>query len=285
MLISYLRPNPIAWSLIGDGAAFVSDDAGDALTNGRPAAASRLQWLTGAQTTASVLTLRGTWGTAIAPRMVGLVGLTLPAATLITLAFRRPADAGYTYLEDEYSQRITQLPDGTRCAWFVLDADLDPVIGVEYRIANDVDGAASIAADSTFDIGEAWVGPAVDITHETGWSRGVSDPTTLRRSKGSQLFGREQRSFRTLRVRFSVSYADEVSGSSLANNQDWEQVEAQLRAGARCVVLPRWAGMTADYIQRQTLICAATTQGDVQNVSGALYSRDCSFEEVPANEA
>lgn len=285
MLISYTRPNPIAWSLIGAGAAFVSDDAGGALTNGRPAAATRLQWLTGAQTTASVLTLRGTWGTAVAPRVVGLVGLTLPAGALITLAFRRPADAGYTYLAGVPSQRVTQLPDGSRCAWFVLDAGLDPVIGVEYRIANDVDGAASIAADSTFDVGEAWVGPAVDVPHETGWSRGITDPTTLRRSKGSQIFGREQRAWRTLQVRLSVATVDEVAGGALANGQDWESVEAQLRSGALCVAIPRWSGITADYLQRNALLAAATQQGAVQNVAGALYGRDYTIEEVPASEA
>ncbi|MEW5833661.1 MAG: hypothetical protein AB1832_01235 [Pseudomonadota bacterium] len=285
MLISYTRPNPIAWSLIGAGAAFVTDDAGGALTNGRPAEATRLQWLTGAQTTGSIFTLRGTWGTAVVPRVVGLVGLTLPAGTLITLAFRRPADAGYTYLADVPSQRVTQLPDGSRCAWFVLDAGLDPVIGVEYRIANDVDGAASIAADSTFDIGEAWVGPAVDIPHESGWGRGLTDPTTLRRSKGSQLFGREQRAWRTLQVRFTVTTVDEVAGGALANGEDWELVEAQLRAGASCVAIPRWSGITADYLQRNALFAAATQQGAVQNSAGALYGRDYTFEEIPASEA
>ena len=161
MLISYNRPPDIAWSLIGAGAAWLSDDAGAALINGRPAAASRLQWLSGAQTTASVLTLRGSWGTAIAPRVVGLVGLTLPAGTLIRLAFRRPADAGYTYLADVPQQRIVQLPDGSRCAWFVLDDGLDPVIGVEYRIVNDVYGSASIAAGALVSSSSPRIAPFV----------------------------------------------------------------------------------------------------------------------------
>lgn len=56
MLISYDRPSDITLSLIGDGATWLSDDAGAALVNGRPASISRIQWLSGAQTTASVPT-------------------------------------------------------------------------------------------------------------------------------------------------------------------------------------------------------------------------------------
>ncbi|MBN8713239.1 MAG: hypothetical protein J0H50_04595 [Xanthomonadales bacterium] len=255
------------------------------LTNGRPAAAARLQWLTGTQTTASVLTLRGTWATALVPRVVCLLGLTLPVGTLITLAFRRAADAGYTYLADEPSQRVVQLPDGSRCAWFVLDAGLDAVIGVEYRIANDINGAASIAADSTFDVGEAWVGPAVDIPHEAGWARGRIDPTALRRSKGGQLFGMPARSWRNLQVHFTVAPAAEVDGSGLANGADWEQIESALVAAARCCAIPRWIGQTPDYLQRTALFAAAVQQGNVQHVAGNLYSRDYTFEEMPAMPA
>lgn len=282
MLISYTRPNPIAWSLIGAGAAFVSDDAGSALTNGRPAAATRLQWLSGAQTTASVFTLRGTWGTAVSPRVVGLLGLTLPAGTLITLAFRRPADAGYTYLADVPSQRVTQLPDGSRCAWFVLDAGLDPVIGVEYRIANDVDGAASIAADSTFDIGEAWVGPAVEVDHQADWKYGVTDPSVTRRSKGSQLFGTDQRPFRTLQTTFARAALTAVRGGGLEDGMDWETVIASLRGSSRGVSVQRFD--TASEVQR-TAMFGKFTFDSIAHIAGTLYTGGVSIEEAPATEA
>lgn len=198
MLISYNRPPSIAWSLIGAGAAWLTD--ADVMTNGRPAASARLQWLSGAQTTASVLTLRGTWSTALVPRVVALLGLTLPVGTLITLAFRRPADAGYTYLADVASQRVVQLPDGSRCAWFVLADGLDPVIGVEYRIHNDVDGAASIVADSTFDAGEAWVGPTFEVCARRTMQDHVIDPTVKRRSYGSQTFASQRLPYRSIQL-------------------------------------------------------------------------------------
>lgn len=50
MLISYNRPPDFTFDLIGNGAAWLSDDAGAALINGRPASVSRIQWLAGAQT-------------------------------------------------------------------------------------------------------------------------------------------------------------------------------------------------------------------------------------------
>lgn len=228
MLISHNRPTDIAWSLIGAGAAWLTD--ADVLTNGRPAAAARLQWLSGTQTTASVLTLRGTWSTALVPRVVCLLGLTLPVGTLITLAFRRPADAGYTYLAGESSQRVVQLPGGSRCAWFVLDAGLDAVIGVEYRIANDVAGAASIAADSTFDIGEAWVGQAFEVCARRTMQDHIIDPTVKRRSYGSQTFASPRLPYRSIQLEL-VPQKDAAIG-------DVRALRGQVMQTARVAIVP-----------------------------------------------
>lgn len=230
MLISYNRPPSIAWSLVGAGAAFLSDDAGSALTNGRPAAASRLQWLSGAQTTASVLSLRGTWATALVPRVVALIGLTLPVGTLITLAFRRPADAGYTYLADVPAQRVVQLPDGSRCVWFVLDAGLDAVIGVEFRIVNDVNGAASIVAGSAFDIGEAWIGPTFEVCARRTMQDHVIDPTIKRRSYGSQTFESQRLPYRSIQLEL-VPQKDAAIG-------DVRYLRGQVLQGNRVAIVP-----------------------------------------------
>lgn len=270
MLISYRRPTDIVWSLAG--ATWLGDDAGEALTNGRPAAASRIA-LAG-----SSATLRGSWGTAIVPRVVALLGLTLPVGAIIAVAFRRAADAGYTYAPGAPSQPVTQLPDGSRCAWLALPAGLDPVIGVEFAISG--------AQAGPVDIGEAWIGPTVEIAHEAGWARGREDATTLRRSKGGQLFGQSATSWRTLKLNFSAADIADVSGSALLDgNADWEQVEAALQGGQRCCVIPRWRGQSADYLQRTALFAAATQQGDVQHLSGNLFTRSYTFEELPAAAA
>lgn len=277
MLISYNRPPSIAWSLIGAGAAWLTD--ADVMTNGRPAASARLQWLSGAQTTASVLTLRGTWSTALVPRVVALLGLTLPVGTLITLAFRRPADAGYTYLADVASQRVVQLPDGSRCAWFVLADGLDPVIGVEYRIHNDVDGAASIVADSTFDAGEAWVGPAVEIKHEADWRDWSTDPSINRRSLGSQLFTTQRLGYRSLQLTFVRGKLPVVRGGGLANGMDWQLLRGTLAASTRAAIVPRFD--TATEIHR-TAIFGAVKPGDITHLAGPDYGSGLEIDEVPA---
>lgn len=281
MLISYSRP-AITWSLIGAGAAWLSDDAGAALTNGRPAAVSRLQWLSGAQTTASILTLRGVWGSAFAPRVLALLGLTLPVGTLITLAFRRSADAGYTYQADIASQRIVQLPDGSRCAWFVLADGLDPVIGVEFRIHNDVNGAAAIAANSTFDMGEAWVAPTVEIPHASDWKDIDNDPSVTRRSKGSQPFTAPVRGFRTLQVPFAIAQLSAVRAGGLAGGADQQLLRAATRAGQRVAAVTRFD--TPSEIQRTAVFGVARFDA-IAHLSGPNYISGIELDEAPAAEA
>lgn len=280
MLISYDRPKDLVCSLIGSGAAWLSDDAGAALTDGRPANVSRIQWLSGDQTTASELILRATWGTALVPRVLGLIGLTLPVGTLIKLALRRPADAGYTYQVDTYSQRVVQLPDGSRCAWFVLPAALDAVIGTGFQILNDVNGSATIAAGSAFDVGELWVGPAVEIPHEKDWTRAFNDASRKSRSKGGQLYTVQQRGWRTLQATFAYAAMEAVRQGGLANGMDWETLEAALAGGAPCVGVTRFD--SAAEIQRTAIFGTATLAG-MRHLSGPLYSGGIQFEEVPAS--
>lgn len=282
MLISYNRPADIAWSLVGTGAAFLSDDAGSALTNGRPAAATRLQWLSGAQTTASLLTVRGTWTAGVVPRVLALLGLTLPVGTLIKLAFRRSGDAGYTYLADVPQQRVAQLPDGSRCAWFVLDAGLDAVIGVEFRILNDVNGAASIVAGSAFDIGEAWVGPTVDMPHTSDWKDVDNDPSVTRRSKGSQPFTTTNRGYRTLQVPLALAKLPDVRGGGLANGADWQQVRSSIRGGAPVAAVPRFK--SADEIHRTAIFGVARFDA-IAHLQGPNYTGGITVDEAPATAA
>lgn len=279
MKISYNRP-AIAWSLLGAGAAWLSDDAGAALTNGRPAAVSRLQWLSGAQTTASILTLRGTWATAFAPGVLALLGLTLPVGTLITLAFRRPADAGYTYQADVASQRVVQLPDGSRCAWFVLADGLDPVIGVEYRIHNDVNGSASIAADSAVDLGEAWVGQTVEIPHASDWKDVDNDPSVIKRSKGSQPYAVEVRGYRSMQVPFSIVKLAAVRGGGLEGGADMQLLRAAVRAGQRVAAVTRFD--TAAEIQRTAVFGVARFDA-IAHLSGPNYLSGIVIDEAPAS--
>lgn len=184
MLISYSRPESIAWSLTGAGAGFLTDE--DRLTNGRPDSGTRIQWLTGAQTTASVLALQGVWPVAAVMRLGGLCGLTLPIGTKIICSLRRPADSDFDYVT--FETRVVQRFDGVRVAWFPFAADLDPCIGVEFAVYNDVNGSASIEADSTFSVGEAWVGEGEAWCIRPQYESGRADLSRLVKSIGGQPF-------------------------------------------------------------------------------------------------
>lgn len=184
MLISYSRPESIAWTLVGKGAAFLTDD--DRLTNGRPESGTRIQWLSGAQTTASVLDMQAVWPAAATIRLCGLVGLTLPVGTRIVCGLRRPADANFDYVTAEC--RVVQRQDGVRVAWFPFDAGLEPCIGAEFAIYNDVGGSSPIVADSTFSIGEAWIGEGEAWCIRPQYESSRSDLSRLNKSIGGQPF-------------------------------------------------------------------------------------------------
>src|SRR5690606_24663700 len=120
------------------------------------------------------------------PRLAGLVGLTLPEGTRIVCGLRRATDSGFDYVTAE--TRIFQRLDGVRVAWFAFDADLDPCIGVEFAIYNDVNGAAVIEEDSTVEVGETWIGRGSDWCIRTQYESGREDLSTLNKSVGGQPF-------------------------------------------------------------------------------------------------
>ena len=163
MLLSYTRPADISWTLDGTGSAFLTSS--ERLTNGRPNSPTRIQWLSGSQTTSSVLKLQAQWtpdspapdpySTYQTPvnRFCALIGVTLPVGTKIT--------AGLLYTKET---RVIQRSDGVRMAvfYFAPGENVDMDSAMEFSIFNDVYGSASIAADSSFEIGEAWVGPSAE---------------------------------------------------------------------------------------------------------------------------
>lgn len=248
MLLSYSRPDGIAWTLTGVGAAFLTDEG--RLTNGRPESGTRIQWLSGAQTTASVLALVGIWPEAMRVRLCGLVGLTLPVGTRIVCGLRRPADPGYTYATAE--ARVVQRTDGVRVAWFVFDADLDPVIGAEFAVYNDVNGVASIAADSTFTIGEGWVGQGGEWCIRTQYDSSRSDLSRMNKSIGGQPFAVRRRAEAISQVEFTP----QVYTDAYAREGSFADIRERMLAFEPVVVVPitgepfSRAPVTLEHVQR-----------------------------------
>lgn len=206
MLISFARPDAITWSLVGTGAAFLTSE--DALTDGRPTSATRIQWLSGTQTTSSVLTLRGTWITGgVDIRLVGLVGLTLPVGTKIVC--KREFDLSWGGPQEA---RVIERADGVRVAWFYFDEDSQERTGFEFEIYNDVNGSASIVANSTFDIGEAWGGLCQQWCIRPEYQSGRDDLSVMKQSIGGQPFPVRRRAIATSGIEITPVVYDQAWG-------------------------------------------------------------------------
>ena len=254
MLISTNRP-AITWSL-PTGGTWLTD--ADALTNGRPASVSRLSGPGG------TVTLRGSWSNAIAPRVVCLLGLTLPAGTVIKLAFRRPADADYTYLADVPSQPVMQLADGSRAAWFVLGVGLDPVIGMEYRMQATTAGP--------IDIGEAWVGSSNTYCLQHTMQDKVVDPSVRRRSYGSQPFASPRLPYRALTLDFAP-----IKDAVISNIRT---LRGTITQGASIAVVP-----VEDYLHDTACFGEADSLDLVALPTGKHWSSTLQMSEAPGKPA
>lgn len=206
MLLSYGRPEDITWSLLGTGAAFLTDSG--ALDDGRPSSATRIQWLSGSQTTSSVLTLRAAWVTGnVNIRLVGIVGTTLPVGTKVIC--KRQFDLSWGGAQEA---RIIQRKDGVRVVWFYFDEDGYERSGFEFEIYNDVNGASSIEADSAFDIGEAWGGICSQWCIRPTYASGRDDLSVMKQSIGGQPFPVRRRALATSQIEFTPVTYDQAYG-------------------------------------------------------------------------
>jgi len=227
MIASYSRPEDITWNLVGTGAEFLTDSA--ALNDGRPSSATRIQWLSGAQTTSSILYLRATWISGLANiRLCGLIGTTLPVGTKVVC--RRRKDLSWDGAQEA---RIIQRHDGVRVVWFYFDEDEEVRDGYEFEIFNDVNGVVGIEADSAFDIGEAWGGLCSQWCIRPTYGSGREDLSVMRQSIGGQPFPVRRRALATSQIEFSpVTYTQAYGDESL------DYIREQLLAYQPAVVVP-----------------------------------------------
>lgn len=250
MLLSYSRPSGISWSLIGAGSSFLTDEA--ALTDGRPGSATRIQWLSGTQTTSSVLTLRGTFASSEQIGLTGLVGLTLPEGLRIVGALQFDLSWNYSPVEGVVVQR----EDGVRVAWFNFPDTIEPATGIEFQIFNDAGGISPIAADSYFSIGEAWGGPSVEWCIRPSYQSGREDLSKMKQSIGGQPFVVRRRALALSQIELSPVTYDSAYGAIGTTREGVAFVRNQLLGYQPCVVVPMPAkpftnGTTdMDYVNR-----------------------------------
>lgn len=304
MLIGY-DPPAADWVVSGTGAAFVTDVL---LQNGAPAEATRVRWLSsGAPAIGQYVEIQALWPVAAPIRVLALLGLqylagadsplvysiaaALPAGVKIEVRGRRVGDPAYTYAlgGNALTQRTLRLPNGSAAAWFVVDADNDPLIGVAFRIYNDVNGATWADSSTFVDIGEGVINPAVEVCGRPGWSVRLVDPTQKQRTLGSQVHKVARRAYREARLQLSPATLAETRGEGLSNGQDFETIENALSGAVPAVVVPHYLGESGTFddleLHRTALFGVAEPEpiSHVANSSARnrMYEAGWLFEEVP----
>lgn len=287
MILSYTRPPQILWSLVGTGAEFLTDPV--RLTNGRPNSSTRIQWLSGAQTTSSVLTLRcNVTADEQSIRMAGLIGTTLPVGTKVVC--KRLLSLSWT---GSQQQRVIERSDGVRVVWFYFDPLVYPYRGFEFEIYNDVDGVASILADSTFEIGEAWGAQASEWNIRPSYQSDREQLSKYKASLGGQPFRVARRSVNISQLEFTpLDYTDvfdaiQYTPDGAISGAPIDYVRSQILGYAPCVVVPMTArpftgaSTDMDYINRHAEFGFAKTVGPIIG-DAPRFVFSATFEAPPA---
>lgn len=258
MLIGYGQP---AITLSVSGATAVNIGA---LIDGRPSSVCR--FLGGAGS----VQVRADWAGAAAVRVVAALGLSCPAGTVLTLTGKRAGDAGYSYALGGASatQKVVELVDGSRAAWWVLPVSNTPLVGLQLAVAA-----------GAFDMGELAVLRGVEIDHEPGSNSDRIDPSIVERTLGGGVNTIARRTYRRLRVKPTSDYLNSVRGGALANGMDWERLVYAMTASGRVAVATHWASPAELH---RTAIYGRAAPAAIAHKAGSMYgSDDWIFEEIP----
>lgn len=168
-IIGFNRPASPSWNIVGTGASFDTDAA--RLSNGIVSDLTAIVWLSGSQTTSSVLKLQSTWPIPQVVRLITFIGLKdIPAGTKIVVTGKRQSDSDFTYAlgGNSATQRTVLLPDGSVGAWIICAAGLDPIIGYQIAVYNDVNGSTSFVASQFIYVGESDALAGLDVKIKDG---------------------------------------------------------------------------------------------------------------------
>lgn len=267
------------WTISGAGAAFLSN----ANFCARPAVQTSMRWLSGAQTTSSVLRLRVDLGATISPGLVYIAGTSLPAGTKVQVAFHRPADTAGTYpyspAASNNPQRIIADARGAKTCAIVIDEGADACDAVEVAIYNDVNGVASIVADSTFTIGAILPCSAYLVCATTGTELSTIDPTATAASLSRSIYAANGMPYRQL-----------TGGLKIAGQDQWidtySDIIAHIDRGQYAVYIPRIGNALGEFdakiVHADAIIGVATKLPSKKHVALGWYSASgLVVDEVP----
>lgn len=237
MLISYSRP-AITWAIAGTGASFITDSS--ALTNGRPADATRIQWLSGAQTTASTVTLTGTLATPISARLAGFLLPNIPTAIPdgVKVTVSGKLSGGAVALNgNSTSTRTALLPNGAAASWWVFPAaTIDTIIVTIY---NDRNGSTWATAGQYVDLGEIWVGKGADFQIANDLQVDNQGGLLQRQSHNNQAWPLAVQPFRVATVNLSPMTETVAIGPNAAQD-DFQTVLNAISTAQSAVIVPAY---------------------------------------------
>lgn len=270
MLISYDRPADITFAV-----TFATPLTADleVMANGRASERARFRWPSGAQTTATYIRLSASWGAALQLASVGIVGCTLPAGTLVKVYYAAQSSPTEVLLT---STRLAAHPLGWRSMFLdLLNSGLgalDATSAVTFEIYNDVNGAALIAANSTFEIGEVWCGIGLDVPIKPSLTLGYED----RSSADVSIYSQPWLLPEVPRRRFAASLALVSEARAFGRVQDLEQVHARLLSRQTAVVIP--TSFDGNGVFSQALIDARAMLGYFETVPALVHNEARYFD-------
>lgn len=244
-LLFYRRPVSPEWTIAGTGAQFESDVA---LSDGNPGVLTSLRWLS--DLTPAIIdyvAVRADWPTALQIRGAWMLGLALeggafPEGVKFEVRGKRTGDSGYPYTlgGNALTEVSQELPDGSIGICWLFAESLDPLIGIEIRIFNDVDGVTWADSETYVRIGEADAGEGTAVCVAPGWSRERLDQTEAERTRGSQLHEVERVNYDAVDVTLAPTSGDNAFRQGLDTGSDFQRVNVHLtKAFARAMVYVR----------------------------------------------
>jgi len=279
------------WTILNTNGETVVAGLSD-IADGQPDTVARFTWGTGAQVLTSTFRLRGEWTPPVAPGIFMLSNISLPAGTRIECWLRRVGDPGGTYPFQPpawiLSQRVVAHPRGGRTAIFWFKPGATAVIGVEFRIFNDVAGVVAIPASTAFTLGEA-VAPlqTTEIDVPPDISQPWIDPTTTkinwneapRPTPGSPY---RQLSFKLPADRQLRYFGDPNNAAAL----DYDELLSWIDRGQTAVYIPHYLDESAAFssylLHRTAMIGMATKLPAPTRASGPNFTSDaCTVLELP----
>lgn len=238
MLISYGMPEVTGWAIAGTGASFITDEA--ALTNGRPADATRMQWTSNPPTISDTVTLTATLASAINARCAAFllpnILTAIPAGVKIELSGKlssSPVALGGNAL----TQRTALLPNGAAALWAVFPSvSIDTFV---VKVYNDKSGATWATASQYVDLGEAWCGKGADFATANDIETVLQGGLTQRQSHNNQAWPLAVKPYRQITANLVPMDVAVMRGPNPAQD-DFETVANAIGQSATCVIIPKY---------------------------------------------